>query len=172
SSHVTSPPRRTSRSIFSPEFLKSLDERDDVLTASEAAYAGPWKSESVPGRPGEVGVLRLWEHLDAGDEPEGVFQHDEIAALFAALLPLTEREPLFYLGQEATAEGYYPVTAVYGEQGPQVVARLRRYEPRLVEALHLFASLVRSPAALAAVMEAAGSGLVQAGRILAPDGPA
>jgi hypothetical protein len=164
----TSPSGRTPRSIFSAEFLKLLDERDGVLTATEAAYAGPWKTEPVPGRPGRVAVLRAWEDLDAGDVPQGVFLHDEWAILFAALLPLVQREPLFHLGTEAGPEGY-PVTAVFGEQGPQVAGWLPRFEPRLLAALHLLASVVASPAALAAMMAAAGSALAQSGRILAAE---
>lgn len=149
---------------------RHLDERDgDALTATEAAYAGPWKIEPVPGRPGHVAVLRAWECLDAGDAPMGVFLHDEWAALFTALLPLAEGEPRFHLGEEATPEGY-PVIAVFGDSGPQVVGWLPVYEPRLLEGLHLLVSLAASPAALAAVMAAAGSALALSGRILAEAG--
>jgi hypothetical protein len=165
----TSPSSRTPRSIFSPEFLADLEARADVLTATEAAYAGPWKTEAVRGNPGRVAVLREWEQQEAGDEPQAVFLHDEWATLFAALLPLIEREPLFYLGEEAAPEGY-PVIAVFGDQGPQVVGWLPRYDSGAIRELHLLAALVRSPVALAAVMAAAGSGLGLAGRILGAGG--
>ncbi len=161
----TSASRRTPRSIFSPEFLADLDARDDVLTAAEAAYAGPWKTEAVENKPGRVAVLRTWEQQATGDEPQAVFLHNEWATLFAALLPLVEREPLFYLGEEATPEGY-PVISVFGEAGPQVVGWLPRYDPGAIWGLHLLAAVVSSPVALAAVMGAAGSGLGLAGRIL------
>ena len=108
----TSPSRRTPRSIFSPEFLADLEARDDVPTAAEATYAGPWKTEPVPGHPDRVAVLRTWEQLEAGDEPQAVFLRDEWAALFAAALPLVEREPFFYLARishQALNEGIFPV---------------------------------------------------------------
>ena len=160
----TSAPRRTPRSIFSPEFLAHLDARDDVLTATEAAYAG-WKTDAVPGHPGHVAVLRQWERLEAGDRPQAVFLQEEWALLFAAGLPLVEREPLFYLGEEATPEGY-PMIAVFGKQGPQVIGWLPIYAPHFVAMLHQMTALVSAPVALAAVMKAAGSALGLAGRIL------
>jgi hypothetical protein len=168
SDYGSSAPRRTPRSIFSPEFLAHLDARDDVLTATEAAYAGPWKTAAVPGKPGHVAVLRQWERLEAGDRPQAVFLYEEWALLFAAGLPLVEREPLFYLGEEATPEGY-PVIAVFGKRGPQVIGWLPIYAPQFVAMLHQMTALVSAPVSLAAVMKAAGSALGLAGRILGED---
>jgi hypothetical protein len=57
---------------------------------------------------------------------------------------------------------------VYGEQGPQVAGWLDRYEPRWAEGLHLLEAIVRSPWALATLLEAAGPGAEeQVGRIRA-----
>jgi hypothetical protein len=170
SDQCTSPPRRTPRSIFSPEFLADLDGRDGVLTEAEAAYAGPWKVEAMAGRPGRVVVLRQWEEQEAGDRPAGVFLHEDWAALLAAALPLLEREPLVYLGEEATPDGY-PLIAVFGEEGPQVIGWLPVYDARLAEALHLFSAVERSPIALAALMATAGGALALAGRIVAAERP-
>ena len=166
SDQSTSPPRRTPRSIFSPEFLADLDGRDGVLTEGEAATAGPWKVEPMAGRPGRVMVLRQWEEQEAGDRPAGVFLHEEWAALFATALPLAEREPVVFLGAEATPDGY-PLIAVFGDEGPQVIGWLPVYEPRLAEALHLLSGVERSPAALATLMATAGGALALAGRIVA-----
>jgi len=56
--------------------------------------------------------------------------------------------------------------AVYGEQGPQVAGWLDRYEPRWAEGLHLLEAIVRSPLALATLLEAAGPAAEeQVGRI-------
>ncbi|HXO21973.1 MAG TPA: hypothetical protein VOA87_18820 [Thermoanaerobaculia bacterium] len=64
--------------------------------------------------------------------------------------------------------GCAAVSAVYGEQGAVVVGWLRRYEPRIVEALHLLEGFTRSPLALAGLLDAAGGGAIkQAGSILA-----
>jgi hypothetical protein len=166
-SDSTSPSTPPLDSVFSPAFLDHLTERDEPLTAGEAEYAGPWKCEPVPGRPGAVAVLRAWEDLDRGDLAEGTFWHEETATLVAIALPLLSREPLFALSNEEEAEGF-AVEAVYGEQGSQVSGWLRRHEPRVIEALHLLEGIVRSPAVLAALLEAAGPGAeAQVGRILA-----
>ena len=164
---VTSVPPSSLDNAFSPAYLARLRERDDSLTAAEAELAGPWKIEPVPGRPGAVAILRIWEDLAAGDSPVGVLWHLETAQLLSVLLPAIDREPLFHLEEQVTAEGF-PLVAVYGEQGPQVAGWLDRYEPRWAEGLHLLEAIVRSPWALAILLEAAGpSAEEQVGRIRA-----
>jgi hypothetical protein len=166
-SQCSSPSQPTPDSVFTTAYLARLREREESLTAGEAEYAGPWKCEPVPGKPGTVAVLRSWESLDRGDAPEAVFWHEETALLFAVVLPLVAREPLFHLGDSEESEGY-PVGAVYGEQGEQVAGWLRRYDSRLIDALHLAEALARSPGALADLLDAAGPGAKEAvGRILA-----
>ena len=161
------PPPTTPSSIFSPEFLAHLDERDEVPASFESDRSGPWKTEAMPGRPGWVGVLRAWEDPALGDVPRAVFQQEEDARLCAVALPLLGRDEPDYLEETAGEQGY-PVVAIDAERGPQVCGALAQYEPELVTALHLLQRLVRSPVALAGVMEAAGPGaLAQAGRILA-----
>jgi hypothetical protein len=161
------PPSPPLDNVFSPAYLTRLREQEEVLTAGEAEYAGAWKCEPVPGKPGAVAVLRAWESLDRGDLPEAIFWHAETALLFALLLPLLAREPLFHLAEVEEPEGY-AVSAVYGEQGPQVAGWLRRYESRQVEALHLAEALTRVPGALADLLDAAGPGAQEiVGRILA-----
>jgi hypothetical protein len=159
------PPGSTPPNAFSPVYLEQVRGQDDTLTASEAAVAGPWKV--VRGRQGRVAVLRAWESLAAGDRPEAEFVHEEHARMFAAMLPLTGREPLFHLDlvESAEPEGF-ALEAVFGEQGPCTVGWLRRAEPALVEALHFAEGLVRCPAALAALLQVAGGALEQVGRIL------
>jgi hypothetical protein len=74
---------------------------------------------------------------------------------------------LFHLGETA-GEGGFPLIATDGDQGPRQCGAFALYEPELAAALHLLQGLVRSPSALAAVIEAAGPGaLEQVGRILA-----
>ncbi len=161
------PPLPPLDNVFSPAYLARLRDRDEVLTAGEAEYAGPWKCEPVPDKPGAVAVLRAWESLDRGDAPEAIVWHEETALLLAAILPLASRELLFHLSDEEEADGF-PITAVYGEQGSQVAGWLRRFEPSLVGALHLAEALARNPPALAAVLRASGGGATeQVGCILA-----
>jgi hypothetical protein len=82
-------------------------------------------------------------------------------------LPALDREPLFYIEDGETPEGF-PVLATYGEQGPQVAGWFARNEPHRAEGLHLLEALVRSPLALATLLEAAGPGAEeQVGRIRA-----
>jgi hypothetical protein len=60
------------------------------------------------------------------------------------------------------------VAGVYGEQGPRVRGWLRRFHPEVARGLHYIEGLNRSPAALAAVLEAGGGGaLERIGRALA-----
>jgi hypothetical protein len=166
------PPPSSPPSIFSPGFLAELLACDEAPTASEAELSGPWRTAAVPGRPGWVGVLREWERLEEGDVPRAVFDQEEVARLFAVALPLLGREPLFHLGEQAGPEGY-PVVAVDAERGPLVCGGLALYEPEALSAVQLLQGLARTPAALAAVIEAAGPGaLVQVGRILARRFPA
>jgi len=152
---------------FCPAYLDRLREQDESLTAAEAELAGPWKIEPIPGRPGAVAVLRDWEDLAAGDPPVAVLWQEDTARLLAVLLSIVDREPLFHLEEGGTSEGY-PLVAVYGEQGPQVAGWLDRCEPRWSEGLHILEAIIRSPLALANLLEAAGPGAEeQVGRIRA-----
>ncbi len=82
-------------------------------------------------------------------------------------LPVIDREPLFYIEDGASPEGC-SLIAVYGDQGPQVAGWLDRGEPRWAEGLHILEAIVRSPLALATLLEAAGPGAEeQVGRIRA-----
>jgi hypothetical protein len=163
----TSVPPSSLDNAFAPAYLARLREQEDVLTAAEAELAGPWKIEPVHGKPGAVAILRQWEGVDAGDPPVAVLWHVETARLLSVLLPVIDREPLFYIEEGAASEGY-PLVAVYGEQGPQVAGWLDRCEPRWAEGLHLLEAIIRSPLALATLLEAAGPGAEeQVGRIRA-----
>ncbi len=169
SASVPTPPN-----AFAPTFLAQLQINGESLTAAEAEMAGPWKRDPVPGHPGAVAVLRAWEEQEQGDGPQGVFRHEETAALLSALLPLVDREALFHLSEmpdpdpDAPLPGGYPVIATFGEQGPAVSGWLPRYHPGVVVALHLLEALIRAPQSLAEVLVAAGPGtLAQVGRYLA-----
>jgi hypothetical protein len=161
------PPSSSPPSIFSPGFLARMQARDEAPTASAAELAGPWRTEPVPGRPGSAAVLRVWESGAEGDVPRAVFDEEETARLFAVALPLLGRGGLLYLGEEGGVQGFAAVT-VDGEQGPRQCGALALYEPEALAAAGLLQELIRSPAALAEVVEVAGPGaLVRVGRILA-----
>ena len=162
----------TPPNVFSPEYLDDLRGRDDSWNAAEAEFAGPWKVEPLPGHPGAVAVLREYESLAAGDEPEAVFLDEETAQICAAVLPGVERDQPFHLREDRAADGLiaagFPMATPYGEQGLQVRGWFRRYRPAVVRAMAAVELLNRSPAAHAAVLEAGGSGaLERVGRALA-----
>jgi hypothetical protein len=101
-----------------------------------------------------------------------VFLDRETGALFAAVLPVSDREPFFDQGEtpspEAPVTAAYPLTSIYGDQGPRVRGWVRRSNPRVVAALHVVEGLARNPRSLAEVNLAAGGGaLEQVGRYLA-----
>jgi hypothetical protein len=184
------------RNAFTADFLNRLDESGEPDGAHEADAAGPWTIRPVSYR-GDIGfaLLREWESLEAGDVPYAVFRRRETALLAAAVLPGTGREPLLRLDTEPDGDGFALLTAPALQktarparsarparpptkememerememQPPSLPAgHLRDFDQSLADALHVAAALVRSPAALARLLEAAGYvALEQVGRIL------
>jgi hypothetical protein len=148
---------------FRRRFLRRLDERDEPITAHEADTAGPWSVEPVPGR--GFGLFRAGEHPSRGSRPTVIFPDRWLALLAAAALPGTGRDPLFRLSSEPDpgGQGY----ALLLDDGT-VVGHSEQFDEVLVEAVGLAAGLVRSPASLAFLLEAAGAvALKRCGAILA-----
>jgi len=145
---------------FRPEFLKRIGERDEPLTAGEADVAGPWLVEEIPGA--GFGLFRSGEGQRRAFRPVAVFRDRAHALLAAAVLPGTGRDAAFRLGMEAELAGYPlrdPASATAGH--------LHLFDESLTDALHVVETLVRSPEALANLLEAAGSlALERAGAIL------
>jgi hypothetical protein len=135
--------------------------------------------------------------VGVGAVPYAVFRRREIALLAAAVLPATGRELLFRLDTEPEADGFpllAPLGAAANRTMPAArsstnlpnediptpeassagagsypapAGHLRDFDEALAGALHVAAALVRSPVALAWLLEAAGHvALEQAGRIL------
>jgi len=170
---------------FELSFLHALTRRGEVATASEAEMTGPWKICRLPDD--RYGLFRDWEepgdggngHASGGaggsgqsgsearpDVPEAVFRHRAHALLAAAVLPATGREPLFKLDSRDRSGGF-AVEAVWGDRWATLVGRLRCFHPEVTDALHVAETVVRSPAALAYLLEAAGpTALELAGRLL------
>jgi hypothetical protein len=157
----------SSRNAFTPEFLQSINERDEPLTAAEADVAGPWVVEPIPGA--GWGLFRLGEGHARQFAPYGVFRYRAVALLFAAVLPGTGRDAAFRLRKEADASGY-AIEAGTGE----VAGYLALFDESLVGAAHAAECLVRRPDCLANLLEAAGglalerTGMVLAGRLGEP----
>jgi hypothetical protein len=171
--HSTSSPN-----AFSPSFLHRIAERDEPPTAGEADMAGPWRVTAALGvlprasslasavleiAPERFGVFRLGESPARGHRPAAVFGELWLAQLAAAVLPGTGRDAAFRMRRESGPGGF----AVETGNGGEVIGHLELFDERLIEALHVAESLVRSPEALASLLEAAGPvALERAGAIL------
>jgi hypothetical protein len=146
---------------FSPSFLEQLMDRDEPPTGGEADVAGPWRIEPIPGL--GFGLFRIGESLGRGFRPAAVFPDRWLALLAAAVLPGTGRDALLRLNKHPDAEGY----GVVLDDG-EVVGHFELFDEALLDALNVTASLVRSPQALAYLLEAAGpAALERCGAILA-----
>jgi len=166
-----------------------------VLYSGGTGFAVLREWESLPQEGGEsADGAQAAGTAGAGDVPYAVFRQREMALLTAAVLPATGRELLFRLGTEPDAHGFPVIASVTpggaapaaqnakapartssmpesGAPGaaaaPAAAGHLRDFDEGLAFALHLAAAIVRSPVALAWLLEAAGHvALEQAGRIL------
>ena len=145
---------------FSPVFLRRLDERDEPPTGVEADTAGPWSVEPVPGR--GFGLFRLGERPSRGFRPAALFPHRWLALVAAAVLPGTGREPFLHLSREPGPDGY----ALLLDDGT-IVGHAGQFDESLADAVSVAVHLVRSPLALALLLEAAGAvALERCGAIL------
>ena len=146
--------------IFLRDFLDRLGARLEPPAAAEAAVSGAWRVEEV--RATFYAVFRPETPPARGYRPSGVFTEPYHALLLAALLPGTGREPLFRLHPDPTPDGYAVESA-----GGEFIGHLAVFDDKLIDALHVVECLLRSPEALANLLEAAGSVVLErAGAIL------
>ena len=123
--------------------------------------AGPWTVEPVSG----IGfaLYRAGETRARGFKPAALFTERWLALLAAAVLPVTGREPLLFLSQEAGAGDSYTVTLKEGRP----VGQLAVFDERLVDFMNAVIGVVRSPQGITDLLEAAGAvALERAGAIL------
>jgi hypothetical protein len=145
---------------FQPGFLERIGELDEPSSGPEADVAGDWHVEEIPGA--GFGVYRIGEGRARSFRPVAVFHERSHALLAAAALPCTGRDAAFRLGTEVELAGY-PVRDIAGK----LAGHLHLFDENLTAALHVLESLLRSPASLANLLEAAGSlALERAGVIL------
>ncbi len=156
-------PDHAKRNVFAPEFLQCAREREPPpITATEARWAGPWK---IQAHQGSFFVVR-----ESGGEPEAVTELHETALLLAAVLPIAGRNPRYWLERESIdGKSTIVLKTVRGPTSGAVAAgELRAYHRDLVEPLSVAEYLLRSPSALALLLEAAPfETLEQAGAVLA-----
>ncbi|MEM7051832.1 MAG: hypothetical protein AAF604_19355 [Acidobacteriota bacterium] len=137
--------------IFTDDFLHRFRRLDDPPSAFEAALAGPWEVEEAAG-----GFMVM----TAGGRAAARCEERVTAHLMAACLPGLGRRDLFSI--------------VDGRAGPELrragetLAWLSPNARDLAPALHVGDCLLRSPQALAHLLEAAGSTALEgAGSVLA-----
>lgn len=142
--------------VFTEEALRRLSDWDEPPTAWEAELSGPWQVIRLGD---DYGVVQAGKE-DAG-APLGRFTSRHLALLAAAALPGLGRGSAFEVQQESGEHGY-PVR----REGVDVGA-LRVFLADLGPALDLLETFLRSPRALALLLEAAGpTALARAGRAL------
>lgn len=132
---------------LSRKYLQALRERDDVATALEAASAGPLKLLKV--EEGQ-GLFRLWESPEAGHRPLAVFVDRATALRFMVVWNVLGREPAYRTPHPPEPRG------VAVESFGTVVGHMTVFNDELLFAAHVVDCILRSPAALAALFEAAG----------------
>src|SRR5829696_2322774 len=131
----------------------------------------------VSPSPGD-GLGGRWERGPGGEDSRLAGRW--LALVCAAILPGTGRDPLLILSRQPDAHGAYPVALAGGGSGDggggdddgdhgegRPVGFFPLFEERAVDAMNVLAHLLRSPEALAFVLEAAGSvALERCGAIL------
>jgi hypothetical protein len=146
---------------FSSSFLHRVAKLDEPPTAGEADAAGPWRILELPGE--GFGLFRSGESIERGHRPAARFRQRWLALVAAAVLPGTGRDAAFRLQKDSGPEGF----AVEAGNGGEPVGSLELFDERLIEALHVAEGLLRSPEALALLLEAGGQvALERAGAIL------
>jgi hypothetical protein len=152
--HSASPRQETpsTPNAFDPLFLERVTALDEPPT-SEADTAGPWRVEPVDDGWGCF--------APAAGEPEVVFVRRDLALLAAAALPASGAARWLRL-----QNGRHRPYSVRDPEGP--VGRVRFWRDELVLVMNGLAALLRRPADLAHLLEAAGHDtLCRAGEILA-----
>jgi hypothetical protein len=156
--------RRHAPNAFRGAYLARLDQHDEPDWSHEVETAGPWKVEplTIDGEDG-FGVYHGWERPGLAT-PRVWFTTFDRARMAAAVLPALGTDPWLTL-RMADQE---PIGLHL--RGAQRVGISAIYDPKLADALHLTECLMRSPAALAALLLAAGPQAVMlVGSILASD---
>jgi hypothetical protein len=156
--------RRRAPNAFRGAYLARLDHHDEPDWSLEVETAGPWKVEplTIDGEDG-FGVYHAWERPGLAT-PRVWFTTFDRARMAAAVLPAIGAEPWLSIRMA----GEEPIGLHLRDA--QRVGISSIYDPKLVDALHLTECLMRSPAALAALLLSAGPQAVMlVGAILASD---
>ena len=143
---------------FAPAFLERLQELADVGTAQETEFSGPWK---IVATADGYALLRVYEEIREGQQPEALFADLPSALCFFAVLPSVGRPPLLAV-DSARKAGWHSLSRDGAPAG-----RLRAFNDGFVQAAHVADCLARAPLSLAALLLASGpQSIREVGRIL------
>jgi hypothetical protein len=143
---------------FAPAFLERLEELDDVGTAQETEFSGPWK---IVATEEGYALLRVYEEVREGQQPAALFADLPSALCFFAVLPSVGHSPRIELDSVRNA-GWHSLS-----RDGSPVGRLRAFNDGFVQAAHVADCLARAPLGLAALLLASGpQSIREVGRIL------
>jgi len=173
--HCSSNASNPSPNAFTAEFLAKLHAREDApFGATEAENRGPWQVVQLPpgGEDGGRGggsdsdrdserwaVLRAWED-PATAEPSGVFVYREHALLWAAALEVGARGSVLAVGVERDDRGQV-VSYWCAEEGTRTLGHITIWDDTVAPVFRVLESLLRSPEALARLMDAGGAPIAE-----------
>jgi len=170
SNQPSSPPANAFRRVY----LDRLVEREEATVAgTEAETRGPWKVLQLPpagsgGGDGSGGntrgperwvVLRAWEEPEEA-EPNGTALYREHAQLWAAALEVASRGSNLAVGLTRDEEGLV-ISEWSPETGLQTRGHIRVWDEDAAIVFRVLDGLLRCPEALARLVDAGGSALVE-----------
>lgn len=142
--------------VFTPELIEKLRERSDPPTALEAELGGPWEVREIDGG---FGLFRSGDQ-ECGEGPVVQMASRPSALMAAAALGGLARSP-YRVHPEGGGSGY-PIVRDGIEVGST-----QYFLADLGPALDVVEAILRTPSALACLLEAAGAtALARAGREL------
>lgn len=144
---------------FAADFEALLAEEEKLAAEKLEDWLVPWTVErNVDGL---WAVLRPGESLALGDRPAATFADRRYAELCAVIIPASEREPRYTLGDIPMEQGY-PIFDL--KENREVIGWLREHDLDYVRTLNLVDAIQSSPTAIAVVLaQVGGSALEQTG---------
>ena len=147
--------------VFSNEFLERLEENtlDHPVSLDEGCWRGPWAVIQHGDR---------WRVVRDGDGKRiADFELHETAMMFAAVLPIAFRPPIYRASpQEEGME--WTLETTLGERAERGIGTVLEFHDEMLTPLHVVHGVLTDPHALAWILEAApADAIAQAGAFLA-----